>query len=105
NIGNAVLIMQHNDKVAIEGEKGISTHGLADGKLVNSGKYKASTLNDRVGNMALMQTDKEDIAAFDLDSCKFLAYNARKDAMNTLTNDGQYVYVYEKKDVTKLKTH
>lgn len=105
NIGNAVLIMQHNDKVAIVGEKGISTHGLADGKLVNSGKYKASTLNDRVGNMALMQTDKEDIAAFDLDSCKFLAYNARKDAMNTLTNDGQYVYVYEKKDVTKLKTH
>lgn len=105
NVGNAVLIMPHNDKVAIVGEKGISTHGLADGKLVNSGKYKASTLNDRVGNIALMQTDKEDIAAFDLDSCKFLAYNARKDAMNTLTNDGQYVFVYEKKDVTKLKTH
>lgn len=105
NVGNAVLIMPHNDKVAIVGEKGISTHGLADGKLVNSGKYKASTMNDRVGNIALMQTDKEDIAAFDLDSCKFLAYNARKDAMNTLTNDGQYVFVYEKKDVTKLKTH
>lgn len=105
NIGNASLIMPYKDKVAIVGEKGISTHSLADGKLVNSGKYKSSSLHGQVGNIALMQTDKEDIAAFDLESCKYLAYNARKDAMNTLTNDGQYVYVYEKKDVTKVKTH
>jgi outer membrane protein assembly factor BamB len=105
NIGNASIILPYKDKVAIVGEKGISTHILSDGKLVNSGKYKTSTLRDQVGNIALMQTEKEDIAAFDLESCKYLAYNARKGAMNTLTNDGQYVYVYEKKDVTKVKTH
>jgi outer membrane protein assembly factor BamB len=104
NIGNATLILPYKDMVAVVGEKGISTHTLADGKLVNSGKYKSSALHGQVGNIALMQTDKEDLAAFDLDSCKYLAYNARKDAMNTLTNDGQFVYVYEKKDVTKVKT-
>jgi outer membrane protein assembly factor BamB len=105
NIGNATMILPYKDQVAIIGEKGISTHALADGKLTNSGKYKSSTLRDQVGNIALMQTDKEDIAAFNLDNCKFLAYNARRDAMNSLTNDGQYVFVYEKKDVTKVKTH
>lgn len=105
NIGNANIILPYKDKVAIVGEKGISTHALADGKLVNSGKYKSSTLQRQVGNIALMQTDKEDIAAFNLENCKYLAYDARRDAINTLTNDGQYVYVYEKKDVTKVRTH
>lgn len=104
-IGNAEIILHYKDKVAVVGEKGVSTHNLSDGKLVNSGKYKSARLNDRVDNIVMVETDKQDIAAFDLESCKYLEYNARKDAENTLTNDGQYVYVYEKKDVTKVKTH
>ncbi len=105
NIGNATLIIPYKNQVAIVGEKGISTHNLTDGKLVNSGKYKSASLHGQVGNIALMQTEKEDLAAFNLDDCKYLAYDARRDAINTLTNDGQFVFVYEKKDVTKVKTH
>lgn len=105
NIGDAQIIMPYNNKVAIVGEKGVSTHAAADGKLVNSGKYKSARLNDAVGNIVLVETDNQDVAAFDLETCKFLAYNARRDAMNTLTNDGKFVFVYEKKDVTKLSTH
>ena len=104
NIGLAEIILPYKDKVAVVGEKGVSTHALIDGKLVNSGKYKSSHLNASVGNIVLMETDKQDVASFDLETCKFMTYDARRDALNFLTNDGQYVYVYEKKDVTKVKT-
>ena len=42
--------------------------------------------------------------AFDLNNCKYRQFNARKGAISTLTYDGEFVYVYEKKDVTKLRT-
>ncbi|MFT3884280.1 MAG: PQQ-binding-like beta-propeller repeat protein [Flavobacteriales bacterium] len=105
NIGNAEMIMPYKDKVAVMGEKGVATHNMADGKLVNSGKYKSSHFHAREGDFVLMQTDGADIAAFDLNTCKFLQFNARRDSVSELSSDGDYVYVFEKKDVTKVKTH
>jgi hypothetical protein len=55
-------------------------------------------------NMLLMKTDNSDIAAFNLDDCSFREFNARRGAVSTLSYDGKYVYVYEKKEVTKLRT-
>lgn len=105
NIGNAELIMPYKDKVAVMGEKGVSTHAMADGKLVSSGKYRSSHFHAHEGDYVLMQTDGEDIAAFDLNTCKFLQFNARRESVSELTSDGEYVYIFEKKDVTKVRTH
>lgn len=105
NIGQAEIILPYKDKVAVVGEKGVSTHLLSDGKLVNSGKYRSARLNASMGDIVLVETSGQDVASFDLGSCRYLSYNARRDAQNTLTNDGQFVYVYEKRDVTKLRTH
>ncbi|HEY0979213.1 MAG TPA: PQQ-binding-like beta-propeller repeat protein [Flavobacteriales bacterium] len=105
NIGLAEIIMPYGDKVAVVGEKGVSTHLMSDGRLVNSGKYKSSHLNERNADMVLMETDKADIAAFDLKTCKYLQYNARKESLSELTDDGEFVYVFEKKDISKLRTH
>lgn len=105
NIGNAEIILPYQDKVAVVGEKGVSTHTLADGKLVASGKYKSAHLNERNEDIVLLETDGADIAAFDLATCKYLQYNARRESLSELTDDGKYVYVFEKKDVSKLRTH
>lgn len=104
-VGNAIQILNHQDVIAMVGEKGIATHKKSDGSLVNSGKYKKSELKKRVDNIVLMETPNADIAAFDLNTCKFLEFNAKKDARSFLSEDGGFVYVYQKKDVYKLKTH
>jgi len=105
NISDPTVILPYKDKIAVVGEKGVSTHTAIDGKLVNSGKYKSADLFDFHDNIVLVQTDNQDIAAFDLNTCKYLQYNARTGAVNDLSNDGNFVYTFEKKDVTKLKTH
>ncbi len=105
NISDPSVILPFQDKIAVVGEKGVSTHDQSDGKLVHSGKYKAADLYDFHDNIVLVQTDNSDIAAFDLNTCAFKQFNARKGATSALTNDGQFVYVFEKKDVTKLRTH
>jgi outer membrane protein assembly factor BamB len=105
NISDASVILPYKDRIAIVGEKGVSTHAQSDGKLLASGKYKAADLYDHHDNIVLVQTDGSDIAAFDLDNCTFKQFNARKGAVSSLSNDGAFVYVFEKKDVTKLRTH
>lgn len=103
-ISLANRILPYKDMVAIIGEKGVSTHKRSDGSLVKGNKYKASGMEAQHEDMVLMKTENSDIAAFDLDDCSFKQFNARKGAVSTLSYDGQYVYVYEKKDVTKLRT-
>jgi len=103
-VGNAESILSHNDMVVVVGEKGVSTFKQDDGALVASGKYKTSMLEDRFDNILIMKTAGADIAAFDLDNCKFLEFKARKGASTTLSTEGTYVYVYENKTVTKVET-
>lgn len=103
-VGDAELIETYKDMVVVVGEKGVSTFKVSNGDLVNSGKYRKSFYEDRVGNILVMKTEGADIAAFNLDSGKYLEFKARKGATTTLSREGDYVYVYENKTVSKVKT-
>jgi outer membrane protein assembly factor BamB len=104
-VGLATMIQPFKDNVIVViGEKGISTFNAASGELINSGKYRTSSLEDRVDNIVVMKTDKADIGTFDLNTCKYKDFKARTGAITTLSRDGRFVYVYEKKVVTKLST-
>ncbi|HRH38996.1 MAG TPA: PQQ-binding-like beta-propeller repeat protein, partial [Flavobacteriales bacterium] len=104
NVGLANRILPYKDMVVIVGEKGVATHTRSSGALAKSNKYKSSDMESQRANMLLMKTDNSDIAAFQLDDCSFKQFNARKGSVSTLSYDGEYVYVYEKKEVTKLRT-
>lgn len=103
-VGLATKIMPYKDKMIVIGEKGISAYNPEDGKFLYSGKYKDAFLEDVFDNILIMKTDKADIASFDLDSGKYKEFKAKTGATTTLTTDGKFVYVYEDKAVTKVKT-
>jgi outer membrane protein assembly factor BamB len=103
-VGEATLVHMYKGMVVILGEKGISTFNPKDGTVIASGKYKTAELDAYFNDIMMMKTAKADIAAFDLNTCKYLEFKARTGAITTLSTDGNYVYVYEKKTVTKLKT-
>lgn len=105
-VGLAILIQPFKDDViVVVGEKGVSTFNAVSGELINSGKYRTSKLEDRVGNILVMKTEGADIGTFDLNTCKYKDFKARKGALTSLSRDGNFVYVYEKKVITKLSTH
>jgi len=104
-VGLATQIQPFKDNViVVVGEKGVSTFDVNSGELLHSGKYRTSSLDDRVDNILVMKTDKADIGTFDLNTCVYKDFKARTGAITTLSRDGNFVYVYEKKVVTKLKT-
>ena len=104
-VGQASLILPYKEDIVIViGEKGVSTFNANSGDLLTSGKYKTSSLFERFEDLVIMKTDKADVAAFDVDTGKYKEFKARKDAGFSLTNDGDHLFVYEKKVVTKLKT-
>lgn len=104
-VGLATQIQPFKDNViVVVGEKGVSTFDVNSGELLHSGKYRTSSLEDRVDNILVMKTDKADIGTFDLNTCAYKDFKARTGAITTLSRDGNFVYVYEKKLVTKLKT-
>ena len=104
-VGLATQIQPFKDNViVVVGEKGVSTFDVNSGDLLHSGKYRTSSLEDRVDNILIMKTDKADIGTFDLNTCKYKDFKARTGAITTLSRDGNFVYVYEKKVVTKLNT-
>lgn len=103
-VGNAEMILPYKDMIVVIGEKGISTFKYENGDLIASGKYKKSMMEDVNDNFVVMKTEGADIAVFDLNTCKYLEFKARKGASTTLTTDGNFVYVYENKTVTKVKT-
>lgn len=104
-VGLATLILPFKEnEIVVVGEKGVSTFNADNGELINSGKYKTSFLEDRIDEILVMKTDKADIATFNLNTCAYKEFKARKEAITTLSRDGNFVYVYEKKTITKLKT-
>lgn len=104
-VGLAVSILPYKDMVAVIGAKGITTHKVSDGSMAAASKYKASELEDYFDNIVIMKTAKADIACFNLDSCTYKQFKAKKGATTSLTNEGDFVYVFEKnKMITKLKT-
>ncbi len=104
-VGLAQMILPFKDNtIVVVGEKGVSTFNADNGDLLNSGKYRTSSLEGVVGNILVMKTPKADIGTFDLNTCKYKDFKARKGATTTLTNEGDFVYVFEKRTVTKLST-
>lgn len=104
-VGLAQMILPFKENIiVVVGEKGVSTFDANTGEVINSGKYRTSSLEDRIDDILVMKTDKADIGTFDLNTCKYKDFKARTGAMTTLSRDGNFVYVYEKKTVTKLST-
>lgn len=103
-VGLIDLIMPYKDQVIIVADKGVSSHNVSDGKLKNASKYKKSSMSELEGKKLIMETAKNDIACYDLDTIKYKEFNARKGAVSHLMEQGKYVYVYEKKSLTKLST-
>jgi len=103
-VGNADQIMVYKDMVVVIGDKGVSTFSSKTGEPVAMGKYKKSDLEDYEGDRMVLKTESADIACFDLDDCTFKQFKARMGAITSMSTDGSFVYVYEKKNVTKVGT-
>jgi hypothetical protein len=103
-VGNAVQILKYKRNIVVIGEKGVSLFSIDAGKMLKANKYKKATFQKIVDNILLMRTEKNDFAAFNLDDCSYVMYNAKKDSKQFLSEDGDFVWAYEKKTVTKLKT-
>lgn len=103
-VGNADQIITYKDMVVVIGDKGVSTFNSKTGELVASGKYKKSDLEDYEGDRMILKTASADIACFDLDDCTYKQFKARTGSSTTLSIGGDFVYVYEKKTVTKVGT-
>ncbi|MCD4665032.1 MAG: hypothetical protein K8R68_07145 [Bacteroidales bacterium] len=104
-VGDAEMILKYKeDIIVVIGKKGIATFNPENGELINAGKYKEAVLEDRIDNIVIMKTDKSDIAAFDLNTCKYKYFKAKSGATTTLSKGGEFVYVYEKKTISKVKT-
>ena len=104
DINLAMKIIDYKDKVLVVGEKGVSSHNKSDGKLAASGRWKSGEFMGLYNQSLLFQRENGDVAAYDVETCKFKYYDARKDAVSKLSDDGMYVYVWEKKTITKLST-
>lgn len=103
-VGNADQIITYKDMIVVIGDKGVSTFNSTTGDLVASGKYKKSDLEDYEGDRLILKTASADIACFDLDDCTYKQFKARTGSSTSLSADGDFVYVYEKKTVTKVGT-
>jgi outer membrane protein assembly factor BamB len=101
NIGEADLIIDYQDNVVILGEKGVSSHKKSDGTLTAGSKFRRSTpitYNGRYiyGESTLaLATAKSDYAVYDVNTCKYKVFDARKDASAYLSDDGLSLYVFE----------
>jgi len=105
-VGNAQMILPYGEKtIVVVGEKGLSTFNADDGSFIKKSVYKSATPSGQIGDIVLMKTDKDDFAAYNLATITYTQYNAKKGAITWLEReDAKYVYVYEKKTVTKLST-
>jgi hypothetical protein len=97
-------VMTYKDLVVVIGDKGVSTFNMTTGEAVASGKYKKSDLEDVEGDRMILKTPGADIACFDLDNCTFKEFKSRNGAITSMSTDGAFVYVYDKKNVTKVGT-
>lgn len=103
-VGNADQIMTYKDAVVVVGDKGVSTFNMGTGEPIAMGKYKKADLEAVEGDRMILKTEKADIACFDLDDCTYKEFKAKTGATTTMSTDGNFVYVYEKRTVTKVGT-
>jgi outer membrane protein assembly factor BamB len=105
NINNAIRISDYGkDQVLIIGEKGISAHKKSDGSKIWSVRTKRGDFDGVFGHTAFYGNDNGDQFAIDCESGKFTNYDGRKGARTIQTLDGEYLYILEKKNITKAET-
>lgn len=95
NKGNIIII----------GENGVSGHAISNGAKIWSQRIKDGEFNGIYGKTAFYEKDNGDVFAIDVNSGKAAYYDARKDAKTEYSEQGDYLYVFEKKKITKLKTN
>jgi hypothetical protein len=100
------MIQAYGDNtIIVVGEKGLSSFNASDGSFIKNSVYKSSAPSGQIGDLLLMKTDKDDAAVFNLADLSYKQYDARKGAITSFEKeDGKYLYVYEKDQVTKLRT-
>lgn len=94
----------NKDNVIIIGSKGVSAHNMKTGAKVWANRTKSGDFNGIYGTTAFYQKENDDQFAIDVNTGKATFYNARKDAKAEYSSDGDYLYVFEKKMITKLST-
>ena len=94
----------NKDNVIIIGSKGVSAHNMKTGAKVWANRTKSGDFNGIYGTTAFYQTESDDQFAIDVNTGKATFYNARKNAKAEYSSDGNYLYAFEKKVVTKLST-
>jgi outer membrane protein assembly factor BamB len=94
----------NKDNVIIIGSKGVSAHNMKTGAKVWANRTKSGDFNGIYGTTAFYQKENDDQFAIDVNSGKATFYNARKNAKAEYSSDGNYLYAFEKKVITKLST-
>lgn len=84
--------------------KGVSSHKISDGSKNWAVRTKKGDLTTVNNGMAFYATEKSDQVVIDLETGKYTTYDARKGADTEIYEDGQYMIVFEKDRVTKVKT-
>lgn len=106
NINLAVKIIDFGeDNLLIVGEKGISSRKKSDGSQRWAVRTKAGDFDGIFGNTAFFSTDRGDQFAIDCETGKYTLYDGRKGAKVNQTLDGEFIYVLEKKSLTKAATN
>ena len=67
-------------------------------------RTKAGDYDGIFGNTAFFSTDRGDQFAIDCETGNFTMYDGRKGAKTIQTLDGNFLYVLEKKNLTKAAT-
>ena len=105
-VGLAQMILPYGDNtIVVVGDKGLSTFNADDGSFQKKAVYKSSSPSGMKGDLILMKTEKDDLAVFDLSTLTYKYFDAKKGATHSFEKEkGEFVYVYEKSKVTKLRT-
>lgn len=91
--------------VLVIGEKGVSCHKTANGAQTWAMKIKDAEFNGIYGKTAFFEKENGDVFAIDVNSGKAAYCDARKDSKTAYSSDGNYLYLFEKKNVSKFKTN
>ncbi len=105
DINQSEQIFCLGDNAIVVGERGLAAHDVSTGKKVWAVRTKKGDLYDISGTIAFYATEKNDQVAVDLTKGSYTTYDARKDGIQEATDDGEHLFVFEKKTISKLKTH
>lgn len=97
-------IFKLGDNAILVCTKGVSCHNISDGKKAWAVRTKKGDLTTVNNGMAFYANENSDQIVIDLSNGKYTTYDARKGADTEIYEDGQYIIVFEKDKVTKLKT-